>query len=583
MTYYAPFSLPRGAKASIGPPPATIANDEVLTEDADRHAQHDGNVGHPEAPTNFGLGNARDLKTAGASPSPTFYLDESSGALYDDQGRLVQPNPSLQKAVAKGTAPPASMSGEPSEVLIHNVDAKGPDFRSFVPSPRASMDRKTSNASSFVGATPALHSSVVGYEDPRFGDAQPFEEASIMQQEGDMGFIRKRTNRLSEGADGPASPDNELKFNLDYSDDAGFAFDQKLDRYSSELGQGAGLAHGIDYDTGDIGPRGIKMVELELEGDEDSPYPEVRASVSNVDDVDMPINTFRMWLIALFLTMVGAGINAVLVLRYPAPTVTPLIIQVLSYPLGKAFALLLPYKTFYLPSWLGGSSWSLNPGMFNIKEHTAIVLMANAGLVQIYALNAVVALDSAYFYDLPKGSGYGVLLALSSQLCALGLAGVTRKFLVRPASMIWPQVLVYCTVFNTLHAGDDDVQSGKATISRFRYFVYLAAGAFVWWFFPGWIFTALSSFSWVCWIWPESFAVNTLFGTATGLGMGFLTFDWQLIAYNVSPLVSPWWAQGNIFGGFVFFLWLIGPILYWTNVSARLIYISLAVGLEASC
>ncbi len=37
--------------------------------------------------------------------------------------------------------------------------------------------------------------------------------------------------------------------------------------------------------------------------EEDSPYPEVRASVSNVDDPDMPALTLRMWFVGLLLCM----------------------------------------------------------------------------------------------------------------------------------------------------------------------------------------------------------------------------------------------------------------------------------------
>ena len=40
--------------------------------------------------------------------------------------------------------------------------------------------------------------------------------------------------------------------------------------------------------------------------EEDSPYPEVRASVSNIDDPEMPCLTLRMWAIGLLLVLVTA-------------------------------------------------------------------------------------------------------------------------------------------------------------------------------------------------------------------------------------------------------------------------------------
>ena len=37
----------------------------------------------------------------------------------------------------------------------------------------------------------------------------------------------------------------------------------------------------------------------------DSPFPEVRASVSNIDVPEMPVLTFRMWVIGLVLCMIA--------------------------------------------------------------------------------------------------------------------------------------------------------------------------------------------------------------------------------------------------------------------------------------
>lgn len=582
--------------ASLGPAPEVIVSQDPqpFGTDATQPRQAAASqlqppIGQPTSPQPLSDGSTAVGTHAGPGPvgseEETFYFDESTGAVYDAQGRLIQMPAGFDPAVL--TAPAATTttaSSSPAAAAVPTTQlarstslgqqtALQPTAPQQPPAypPRVSLERKISDSSSYMDRAnqPGLSHATYSYNAyPPMDVLDEVEHLPSRQGRASSphGSMRQRNNRLSHGADGPRSPDSEIKFQYDTQE---LSFPggggHKLVRYSSELGQGTGLAHGIDYDTGEVGPRGIKMVELEMEGDEDSPYPEVRASVSNVDDLEMPANTFRMWVIAIFMVTLGAAINQILALRYPAPTLTPLIIQVISYPLGKLLAAFLPYKSFTLPRWLGGSTWSLNPGMFNIKEHTAIVLMANISLIQMYALNTVVALDSPYFYGAPKPVGFGVLLVMSSQLFGLGLAGLTRKFLVQPASMIWPQVLVFSTVFNTLHA-EEDSQDG--TISRFRYFIYLGIAAFVFWWFPGWIFTALSSFSFLCWIWPQSFTVNTLFGTSTGLGMSFLTFDWQLISYQTSPLVTPWWAQCNLFAGFVCFLWLIAPILYWKNVSS---------------
>ena len=65
----------------------------------------------------------------------------------------------------------------------------------------------------------------------------------------------------------------------------------------------------------------------------------------------------------------------------------------------------------------------------------------------------------------------------------------------------------------------------------------------------------------------DNLVVNQLFGTVSGLGMGFITFDWSQIAFIGSPLMVPWWAQVHVFAGFVLVYWIILPILYYTNVS----------------
>lgn len=39
---------------------------------------------------------------------------------------------------------------------------------------------------------------------------------------------------------------------------------------------------------------------------DDSPFPEVRAVVRPVDDVELPLNTIRMWVIGILFTIVCA-------------------------------------------------------------------------------------------------------------------------------------------------------------------------------------------------------------------------------------------------------------------------------------
>ncbi|KAH9949440.1 OPT oligopeptide transporter [Amylocystis lapponica] len=292
--------------------------------------------------------------------------------------------------------------------------------------------------------------------------------------------------------------------------------------------------------------------------DDESPYPEVRAAVSSVDDSLTPVNTFRTWFLGIILCTFLSGMNHLFIERYPSVAISPLVIQLVALPMGKGLEWLLPKKQFNT----FGYVWSFNPGPFNIKEHTVITVMASTVYNDVYVTTVFVT--QKVFYGQTLSFAYEILISLSTQLFGFALAGMTRQFLVWPASMIWPGSLVSCALLNTLHKNFGKID--RRHISRERFFLFVMLGSAAWYFLPGYLFTALSMFNWVCWIAPQNATVNSLFGYSTGLGMGFVTFDWAVISWIGSPLVTPWWAEANIFAGFVFFIWFITPILYFKNV-----------------
>ncbi|KAG2142311.1 OPT oligopeptide transporter protein-domain-containing protein [Suillus bovinus] len=305
----------------------------------------------------------------------------------------------------------------------------------------------------------------------------------------------------------------------------------------------------------------IKMeFDFDAVNEEDSPFPEVRASVSNIDDPEMPSMTLRMWVIGLVLCMTASAMNLFFNFRQPAPSVSPLALLLVCYPIGKFCAFVLPITTYRLPRYLGSYEFSLNPGPWNIKEHVLVYIMANVAISAPYAINAIVV--TQLNYGVQVDYWFSVLLVVATQLTGFGLAGMCRRFLVWPASMVWPQNLVTCTLLNTLHAEDDEE---PGSITRYRYFLLVLGGAFFFFFIPGYLFSALSVFSWMCWILPDNVPVNQLFGVDSGLGMTIVTFDWTQITWIGSPLMYPWWAEVHIFFGFVLFFWIITPILYYTN------------------
>jgi OPT family oligopeptide transporter len=159
------------------------------------------------------------------------------------------------------------------------------------------------------------------------------------------------------------------------------------------------------------------------------------------------------------------------------------VVQLVAYPLGVGWTMIMPnraFKTF-------GLQWNLNPGPFNLKEHGIIVIMANAafGNGVGYFTDTIVAQRG--FYGQNFGWGFNIMLAFTTQCIGFGMAGMMRKYLVEPASMLWPRTLVNTAFLYALHdhSKTDPAKSNGWSISRYRYFLYVFIGSFAWYWFPG--------------------------------------------------------------------------------------------------
>jgi hypothetical protein len=141
-----------------------------------------------------------------------------------------------------------------------------------------------------------------------------------------------------------------------------------------------------------------------------------------LDDPDMPVLTARMWVIGLFLIMIAGCVlfQCHLATRARAP---------------------------FLPH---GQILRLNAPDQDLSNPPPTTSLADQHLSQPGAVEHQGARTGAYH----------------------GQRG--RRFLVWPASMVWPRNLVASALFNMLHAEDNENQSG---MSRYRYFVIVAAGA----------------------------------------------------------------------------------------------------------
>ncbi|KAH8646224.1 small oligopeptide transporter [Xylariales sp. PMI_506] len=296
---------------------------------------------------------------------------------------------------------------------------------------------------------------------------------------------------------------------------------------------------------------------------ENSPYPEVRASVRNYD-VDVPANTVRAWIIGFLLTTIFSAVNSLFSLRAESLTITSIVAQLVAYPIGCGFHWVLPDRVFKI----GKVEFNLNPGPFNFKEHALIVLMANASYGGGVGYFTYILTAQKVFYGLDWGWGYGMLLGLTTMCLGFGMAGIARKWIVEPASMIWPSMLVNTSFMYTLHdrSPTDPSQTNGWSISRYRWFLYIMLGSFCWYWIPGVLFPALSVFDFPVWIAPNNLTVNKVFGGYQGMGLFPITFDWtEISAFLFSPLIPPFHSLANTAIGVVFFFWIVAPAMHWTN------------------
>ncbi|QKX63788.1 uncharacterized protein TRUGW13939_10959 [Talaromyces rugulosus] len=300
---------------------------------------------------------------------------------------------------------------------------------------------------------------------------------------------------------------------------------------------------------------GTAQVGIAAELLENSPYPEVRAAVPNVDEGGHS-NTIRAWVIGMVLATIGSGLNTLFSMRSPYIIIPSYVAQVVGFPIGKAWE-------YWVPAWqftFFGIKCNLNPGPFSKKEHAITVIMANATFNGGAAYATDVLLAQRAFYKERYDWGFEILLGITTQMLGFGIAGFFTRFLVQPSAMIWPQTLINSSLFNALHdhRSPDPAKTSGWKIGKYRLFLYTMIASFVWYWFPGFIAPFLSVFAWVTWIKPDNVVINQLFGGWSGLSLIPMTFDWtQISGFNFSPLISPWFGIANTLIGMVSWYWIV--------------------------
>ncbi|GAA5852429.1 hypothetical protein JCM8547_006778 [Rhodosporidiobolus lusitaniae] len=268
--------------------------------------------------------------------------------------------------------------------------------------------------------------------------------------------------------------------------------------------------------------------------------------VPESDDPTLPTLTFRVWILGTLLCVFGAAVSQLFFFKSNAPSFSSFFIILISYPIGKWSDRFLPER--------------VNPGPFKAKEHLLIGVLAGSGASAAYA-GEIVAVQSLY-YKSDLGAFGGLLLLLSTQLIGFGLSGLTYRLLVRPTVMLWPSQLVTVALYETLHGSAKSEQ--KKTQQRMRFFSWSFGGIFAWQFLPAVVFPTLTSIAVLCLINNRSEVMRILGSGYDGFGALCLSLDWSVIG-GTGALYTPFFAQCSYFAGLAFNLWLVTPILYFSN------------------
>ncbi|KAK6250777.1 Oligopeptide transporter [Theobroma cacao] len=298
---------------------------------------------------------------------------------------------------------------------------------------------------------------------------------------------------------------------------------------------------------------------MELEVVEECPVKQVELTVPKTDDPTLPAVTFRMWVLGLGACVILSFVNQFFWYRKMPLNITSISAMIAVVPLGHLMARTLPHRRF-----LSNTRWefTMNPGPFNMKEHVLITIFANSGAGTVYATHILSAVKLYYKRKLTFLPA--LLVMITTQVLGFGWAGIFRKYLVEPGEMWWPSNLVMVSLFRALHEKEKRAKGGT-TLNQF--FLLVLISSFAYYVLPGYLFSTLTSFSWVCWLAPKSILVQQLGSGLHGLGIGSFGIDWATISsYLGSPLASPWFATANIAVGFFLVMYVMTPLTYWFDV-----------------
>ncbi|KAK0210275.1 OPT oligopeptide transporter protein-domain-containing protein [Desarmillaria ectypa] len=273
--------------------------------------------------------------------------------------------------------------------------------------------------------------------------------------------------------------------------------------------------------------------------------------ISTRDDPDLPIVTFRVAFLGVGLSAFSSVLATIYTFKPQNATVSQLFCLIIAYVLGTSMAGLIPSTGYWR---------YLNPSPFNIKEHTAIVIMASTASNIALAMENIAAMD--LFYDLHLNGAVAIFQIFSTQMIGYGIAGLLRTLLVYPTYAFYPSYISVVNLLQSLHF------SGTLNAKKRKFFWIVFAAIFFWEWIPQYPFPLLTAISIICLAdnGRHEFVRNLFGAGSSNEGIGFFSFglSWTLITQG-NPLVWPLQTQVNSYIGM-----LLGYIVltasYYSNV-----------------
>ncbi|OAQ65172.1 oligopeptide transporter protein [Pochonia chlamydosporia 170] len=373
-----------------------------------------------------------------------------------------------------------------------------------------------------------------------YGDQIPVELLETLAPNGEGDFILDKINNMSED-EAIGIITESLEF---HSDDWNFPSDMRERMQRLLLGS---KAYGEFYD------RDLRIDATMMKWS--SPYPGVRAVASPIDDAKVPIETARAYFLGISWAIIGTFMSTFFNSRFPGISLSNSVIQILLYPCGNLLHTILPdwgitvFKVRH----------SLNPGPWTFKEQMFATITFNIAIYTTNSYGMILVQRSPVYYGLDFiHFGYQLMLTLFVQLMGMGLAGYLRRFSVYPVKALWPTLMPIIALNRALTKPEPRENIHGWTISRYKFFWVTAGSMFVYYWLPGYLFTALSQFNWMTWIAPDNFKLAVLTGSNMGLGLfnPITTFDWNVATSSYAALAQPFFATctmyiGGILGGFI--------------------------------